>query len=295
MLEHAQLRVKDVSRKAVTLKPYESLHDARNAMLHYGVDRVVLATEDYRPVGIITEKDIMRLIYGYASHRRLDETRLGRVMSANLITTGEENGLGSCAKLMLDNGISSAIVIDNTYVLKGICTKTDMVDVCAKHYAGKYAVVDFMTRKVLTVASDDTLDKVLLTMVDNKVSRVVVTENQEPVGIITEHDLLPLGSLADPYFSRFTTDISKDFGRMLAGASTPSGIKTIFLARDIMKQDPIMVTSDSDLADAARIMIRNQISGLPVVDSVSNDNPIGMITKTDVTRAMACILGDTTH
>jgi CBS domain-containing protein len=53
---------KDASMKAITLKEDESLHDARNAMLSYGIDRVVIVTEEYQPIGIITEKDAMRLI-----------------------------------------------------------------------------------------------------------------------------------------------------------------------------------------------------------------------------------------
>ena len=65
----------------------------------------------------------------------------------------------------------------------------------------------------------------------------------------------------------------------------PSGIRTYFLARDVMKYDPITISQNSDLADAALIMAMNRISGLPVVDS--NGNLVGIITKTDVVKAMA--------
>jgi CBS domain-containing protein len=65
----------------------------------------------------------------------------------------------------------------------------------------------------------------------------------------------------------------------------PSGIRTYFLAKDIMKYDPITISQNSDLADAAQIMAMNRISGLPVVNS--NDTLVGIITKTDIVKAMA--------
>jgi predicted transcriptional regulator len=40
-----------------------------------------------------------------------------------------------------------------------------------------------------------------------------------------------------------------------------------------MKYDPIVTTKDSDLAEATRIMIRNRISGIPVIDLHNNLPP----------------------
>jgi CBS domain-containing protein len=62
-------------------------------------------------------------------------------------------------------------------------------------------------------------------------------------------------------------------------------MKRTLLAEDIMKFNPIMITDYADLVDAALIMRGNRISGLPVVDS--NDKLVGIITKTDITRAIA--------
>ncbi len=51
-----------------------------------------------------------------------------------------------------------------------------------------------------------------------------------------------------------------------------------FLAMDVMKYDPITIASDSDLAEATHIMVRNRISGIPVIDS--ENILVGIITKT---------------
>ena len=101
----------------------------------------------------------------------------------------------------------------------------------------------------------------------------------KPIGIITGRDLLPVGVLSDPFFNRYQSDTPKEQTtsdeRVASPPPTkiqrkcpkyiPSGIKSIFLARDVMTHDPMNISKDSDLANAARIMSRNNISGIPVV------------------------------
>ena len=52
-----------------------------------------------------------------------------------------------------------------------------------------------------------------------------------------------------------------------------------------MKYDPISISQDSDLADAAQIIAMNRISGVPVVDA--DGILVGIITKTDIVKAIA--------
>lgn len=297
MMKYVQLKVKDVSKKATTLEPERSLQDVRRTMLNFNTDRLVVITEEYKPIGIITEKDIMRLIHEYASSKPIDKIKLGDVMSTNLMTVCEESNLSRCVGIMLDNDISSLIITDDKCILRGILTKIDVISAYAKYFTGLYLVRDFMTKNVLTVAPDETLCRILLLMISNNVSRIVVTKNHRPVGIITERDIMSLSGLADPYFNRFVKlyhdrfvryRITKDFTLMHTEMDI-SGIESILLARDIMKPDPTVVTMDLDLANAVQVMIRKGIRGLPVVDSIASYNLVGIVTKTDVNRAMVCV------
>ncbi|HEY4680831.1 MAG TPA: CBS domain-containing protein [Nitrosarchaeum sp.] len=296
MMRYVQLKAKDVYKKATTIEPDRSLQDVRKAMLNFNIDRLVVVTKEYKPIGIITEKDIMRLIHIYASSKPIDKIRLGDVMSTNLITVCEESNLSRCVRTMMDESISSLIITDDKYILRGILTKIDVISTYAKYFTGTYLVGDFMTKNVLTVAPDENLHKILLLMINNNVSRVVVTKNHKPVGIITERDIMSLSGLADPYFNRFVKlshdrfvryRITKDFTLMQTEMDI-SGVESILLARDVMKPDPTVVTMDLDLADAVQIMIRNDIHGLPVIDSIASYNLMGIITKTDVNIAMIC-------
>jgi CBS domain-containing protein len=135
-------------------------------------------------------------------------------------------------------------------------------------------------------------------MADGNVSRVIVVgdNNSKPVGIITSHDLLPASTLliadkSKPSLSKYQTkgkdiEMNESTGSTAAhSGGLPYGMKRILLAQDIMKFNPIMVTDYSNLVDAALIMRGYRISGLPVVDS--NDKLVGIITKTDIIRAIA--------
>jgi CBS domain-containing protein len=283
MQKYSQLKAKDVRKRAITLEPNKTLYDVRNAMLRYNISRVMIAKND-KPLGIITEKDIARFLYRASANRRIDEIRAEEVMSRNLITVDEQNELNICAKLMLDNGISSLPVIDGEGDLKGIITKSDLVGAYVKNYAGRNRVEDYMTKHVFTVAPDETTHMVLAIMANNNVSRVIVARGKRPIGIITGRDLLPMSALFGPDTQQIINEI---FTSRKASLIIPSGISAVFLARDIMKHDPITIIKDSDLADAAQIMVRNRISGIPVVDS--NGDLTGIVTKTDIVKAIANI------
>ena len=55
-----------------------------------------------------------------------------------------------------------------------------------------------------------------------------------------------------------------------------------------MKYYPITIAKNTDLAQAAQIMIRNRISGLPVVQYSNNASIlVGIITRTDIIKALA--------
>jgi CBS domain-containing protein len=291
MQKDIQLKAIDISRDAITLGPNKSLHDARNSLVRYNISRIVVAKGN-KPLGIVTEKDIARYLYTQIPERRLKEVGLEEVMSKKLVTVNEKADLSLCAKLMIENKISSIIVTDDRASLKGIFTKSDLVEGYGKYYTRQEVVERYMNKKVLTVKPDEPLHMVLLLMTRGKISRIVVTRDEKPIGIITGRDLLPVSTLFGPPLfgdQALTSDQAVEeiatSTRKKGQIFIPSGIRTYFLARDIMKYDPITISQNSDLADAAQIMAMNRISGLPVVNS--NDTLVGIITKTDIVKAMA--------
>lgn len=272
-------------KKPMALGPSNTILEARDLMIKYNMSRIVVS-KDSKAVGLLTEKDIARFLYKEAPARSLGEITLDEVMTRNLVTVHEDADLKSCAQMMLDKGISSLVVVDAKKKLKGIFTKSDLVDAYVQHFIGAHKVGKFMKEKVWTVSPDEPIHMAMLLMNMHKVSRIVVVKYGRPVGIITGRDLLPLGAVfGTGTIGSYWTVRPDIVAKKKQQWYIPSGIKAAFAASDVMSREPLVTKVDDDLADAAYAMMRNRISGLPVVGRKSR--LVGIVTKTDVVRAMA--------
>lgn len=272
----------DISDDAIALDVSNNILDARNVMMKYNISRAII-TDNKMLVGMVTEKDIIRFVYSFNSSRSAHEIRLGQVMGNKAPITVEDNmSLTSCAKLMLNKGISSLIVTHKNSTDVGIITKTDIVDYYSKFYKRLNKVRDYMTTSVFSISPDELVIEAIRLLLENKVARIVVIKNDKAIGIITGRDLLPLTSLVSSGFEKY--DKKNQFGSNIAMSS----LKGILFVGDIMRSSLITILGTEDLAVAAKIMIRNRISGLPVVDK--NDKLKGIVTKTDILRAFSKIL-----
>ncbi len=101
-------------------------------------------------------------------------------------------------------------------------------------------IADVMRRDYVTAAPEDTLGETAQKMVDASAGSAVVKDFGRLIGILTERDLL----------------------KAMAGRVHTSEARV----REWMTPNPITVTPDTPLAEAAQIMIGNGFRHLPVVD-----------------------------
>lgn len=296
----------------ITLEPFNRLNDCRDIMFNKKISRIVIVKKTMahhvdnivpttRAVGIITEKDISGFLFSQRPTRNIREIKIEEVMSKELISVTVENEIKFCASIMLHSGISSLVVNDINGNLKGILTKSDLVRAYASYYSGRDMVKNHMSKSVHSVKADDALHIILSVMVKNNISRVVVAKDRQPIGIITTSDMVRISGIADPYFDRYSQLEEQVIeGQKSQGANAQinrqqklsssilqaaCGYKSILLASDLMKYDPIRITEDSNLTTAAEIMTLNGISGLPVIDR--SNILVGIVTKTDIVRAIS--------
>ena len=311
----------------ITLEPFNTLHDCRDIMFNKKISRIVIVKKSMpdhdndvintRAVGIVTEKDISGFLFFQKPTCNIREIKIEEVMSKEPINVTVENKIRFCAGMMLNSGISSLVVNDISGNLKGILTKSDLVRAYASHYKGRDMIKNYMSKSVHVIKKDDALNVILSVMVKNNISRVVVVKDRgQPIGIITSFDLVRISGIADPYFDRYSQPLEEQRARgrndrvikssqESQGATSAQinqqlklssyvlqaacGYKSILLASDLMKYDPICITKDSDLTAAAQIMTQNGISGLPVIDDESSNNLVGIVTKTDIVRAISVL------
>lgn len=275
-----------MNEKIIAASPNDTVAYVRNLMLRNKISRIVII-EDDKVVGIVTKKDIARnLAKKRAKWRRrpIDKILISRIMSTNLITIEKNINLKRAARLMIENGISSLIVVEND-VPVGIITKTDMVRAFYENFKGKFLVKDLMKRNLITASPFNTINHIVDLMEENRISRVLITQNSKLVGIVTSTDL-SFAFLEDAETGIRSRKIKylrrpKEGGRaMLRVVET----LPIIVAEDIMTKEIITASPKQDAADAARVMVKKKISGLPVVE---DDELVGIITKTDIVRGMA--------
>jgi len=273
----------DLSKEVIMLNSGKSLRHARNQMLRYKISRIVIS-DNGKATGIVTEKDIAKFLYSVPPTRTLSEIALKELGNKKLITVGEDTSMDHCAKLMLDKHISSLVIIDNQDKPKGIITKTDIVEFCAYHQPINLPVYKYMSTKVHTVAPDETIHMISMLMDTYKISRVVVEKNRKPVGIVTTRDFLPISLIyGTGSVGRYWTTKSDMISGKALKKFMPSGILGTMMAEDIMTFVPLTVYTNNDIAEAAKVMIRNNISGLPVINT--KGDVVGIITKTDIVNA----------
>ncbi|MEN6591855.1 MAG: CBS domain-containing protein [Methanobacterium sp.] len=278
------MKVEDImSDEVVVMQENQQVSHARNLMLKHGLSRVVIVDTQGKPVGIVTEKDLSRKMRGNGpewKRRPIDKISIGRAMTEGLVTTRPSDDVQNVVELMLKNGISSIPVVDDDG-LTGIVTKTDLLNFYNDKYPGKWKVSELMSKDVISVNENHSIAHVIGVMEENGISKVVVIRDNQPVGIITPENI-SFASVEDSetgvavekiYFIRNSNGIDKKNFRLIS----------MLTASDIMKDDVTMINQDEDAAKAALIMLKEKISGLPVV---KDDEIVGIITKTDLIRGI---------
>ncbi len=273
-----------VIKNSITVNQNMTFLEAREILLKHRVGRLPVLDNNQKPVGIITEKDFVRAIYKLGG-KAIEKILVKDFMSKNLITVKRTDTIYDCAKLMRTHKISSVLVLDKGK-LAGIVTKTDLASVFLTQSADSLKVSAIMTSKVITVMPADSLLLVESLLVRHGISRIVVERNRKPVGIITNRDFLPakmprwIREFADPKeVEEYRLSPRPDEFRMNQLSYILS-----FRAEDIMTPNPVTVDVDAYVSTAVLLMIRNGISGLPVV---KKSLLCGIITKSDIVKAIA--------
>jgi len=106
-----------------SISPDTIVYHALEIMVEKNVS-ALLVTENEKLTGIFSEKDYARkvILKGKSSK----ETRIGEIMTSNLITVSPDNSIEDCMQLMTDHFIRHLPVMDND-TLVGIISIGDVV------------------------------------------------------------------------------------------------------------------------------------------------------------------------
>ncbi len=127
-------------------------------------------------------------------------------------------------------------------------------------------VHDWMSKNVVTIGPDTTLPEAVQLMKQRKIRRLLVTKNGELLGIVT------LGDLREAGPSDAVTLSVHELHYLLAKLEVEK----------FMTRDPLTVSPNTGLTEAAKLMLHHKIGGLPVLEG---HKLVGVITESDIFRA----------
>lgn len=108
----------------VTIGPSQTVRDALRVLADYNYGALVIVDSNRRPIGIISERDIVRLA---ANNEDCFNTPVHKVMTTDLILGVAQDDLRAVANTMTENRIRHLPVVDNDGKLIGIISIGDVV------------------------------------------------------------------------------------------------------------------------------------------------------------------------
>jgi acetoin utilization protein AcuB len=133
-------------------------------------------------------------------------------------------------------------------------------------------VKNWMSREVISVDASEAMKDASQLLRQHKIRMLPVMDIGKLVGVVTDRDL-KRASASDAN--------ALDVYELLYLLSK-------IRIREIMTQNPVTVRPDFTVEETAEILLEHKISGVPVVDS---DAVVGVITQSDIFRAMIRLTG----
>ncbi|KUO41111.1 MAG: hypothetical protein AVW06_04685 [Hadesarchaea archaeon DG-33-1] len=266
-------------RNVITTPPTTRIKDAAELMVKHKVRRLPITDPGTkRLIGILTTRDIVNFLGGGEKFKIIQNKFRGNflaavndqvrtVMSEKVVHGTSDMSIADVAKLLLKTGIGGAPIVDEHGHVVGMVSERDFA-AYVPTFAGTN-VSYYMTRNVVTAEPELQIREAARRMISRGVRRLPVVRFLELLGIVTSVDIMR-------YFGT-----SKMFGYMATGRvdeAISMGVETI------MTRDLLTVAPETDVGEAARLMVDRGCGGLPVIE---RDELVGIVTERDMLELLA--------
>ena len=134
-------------------------------------------------------------------------------------------------------------------------------------------VKNWMSKPVITVDADDFVRDAIKLVWQHDIRMLPVMDKAKLTGIVTDRDLIKASVSNTTHLELHDTN------------NLDPDVKV----KEIMSRKPVTVPFDHTVEEAAQILLKDKISGMPVVDE--EGNIIGAITQTDIFRVIISLTG----
>ncbi|HMK47358.1 MAG TPA: CBS domain-containing protein [Methanocella sp.] len=185
-----------MKQDVVTIPDDSSLEGAVALMIEKSVGGAPVVDEDRRIVGILTERDVVRIMGESITGKKVRD-----IMSKKVTTAPPGTTIEMAARTMISSGFRRLPVIADSFVC-GIITATDIMRYLGNGSAFKKLITgnireamgapisSIMKTNIFTTDPNEDIGTVAHLMAQNRIGSMPVLDNSGLAGIITEHDLL---------------------------------------------------------------------------------------------------------
>lgn len=278
------MNVKQIMNKPITISDESTIYDVLRKIIDLKISRVLVTNKNGEISKIITEKDLGFFLLNEKTNENLDSISSSTI-SENLIVVPDTTPITQAAKIMLERNIGSLGVESDSRTI-GIVTKTDLIKFYYQNLVGKNKIGDLMSVAYVSINEDSTIYDVILKMIQEKVSRLIINDdNNNPKGILSFRDMFDLSiTLGEnkKVIDNQDPSISVIFSRN--GFLSKDGFGSTIKANEIMTKKIIAVDYNDDVVIACTEMLENNINAVGVL---INGKLSGVISKTDIIKGIA--------
>ncbi|TKR26380.1 CBS domain-containing protein [Natronomonas salsuginis] len=225
----------------------------------------IVVTEGGAYAGILTERQLIQ------SHIA-DDAKVNVLARNNVPRVEREANIRDVARMLVEGGTKVAPVFEDGD-LWGIVTEDEILDAVLDNL-DVLTVEQIYTDSVVTLEEDDRLGKVINYLRENDISRLpVVNENGRLSGMVTTHDIAEFA--VRTMERQHKGDRSGDTDRML---DLP--------VYDLMNSPVETIGREETVSAAVERMFDHNYAGLVVTPDDDETIVAGILTKTDVLRAL---------
>ncbi|MGB2807954.1 MAG: sigma 54-interacting transcriptional regulator [Sedimentisphaerales bacterium] len=249
-----QLQAQDVmSQNMVTTSSDETVLSAARTMCENNISCIVVV-DNGSVAGILTETDLLKRIA--ANQKDYSKITIAETMSCPVETIPANLPVLEAVRIMEDKHIKRLPVLQKKRLV-GIITQTDLTRLLASSAMWKN-VVEIMSPDVAAILCKASVAEAAEVMTSRHISCIVILEEDEVVGVLTERDLLK---------------------RVVGQEKNPADVKL----EEVMSSPVICVPPDCPVFTAGRIMENIDIRRLVVTE---DKHLCGIVTQTDIFRAV---------
>ena len=252
--------IRDVMAKPTTIAKSAKITEALDKMLAEGIDPLI-AVNNNTVVGTVSRHAIAEKL-GSKQNSDLAPSAIhvASVVEEDFTSVYPDESINVLVPLL--QRYKLVVVYDSDHKLIGQVSDADLLKKLQPEGG-----IENVLEKVITIEAEERIVHLRRRMVDDKITRFVVSDQGKYTGIVTETDV----AVALRNFRKSVTDNHQDFQ-----------IRNL-LVKDIMSAPLISIEKTAPIADVVSMMVKKNISAVPVLD---NGKLAGIVTRRSLVNAL---------